>query len=157
MASCGDIWEKQMTTRTHLRFHNIAYKAALKFGDEVWCWSLVMKFGVEVWCWREPENGDWKQHILEFFRYLLGITKSNPQRNQSVKEKLGLQKIQCVLKIAVPLSYGTVRTFSCQYRSCPLKCAVVWLYSVVKHRLKCNTGKACNCLIQFLLTMVLSI
>jgi hypothetical protein len=38
-----------------------------------------------------------------------------------------------------------------------LKCAVVPLYSVVKQRLKCNTGKVCNCLIQFLLTMVLSI
>jgi hypothetical protein len=38
----------------------------------------------------------------------------------------------------------------------PLKCAVVSLYSVVKQRLKCNTGKALNCLIQFLLTMVLS-
>jgi hypothetical protein len=30
-------------------------------------------------------------------------------------------------------------------------------YSVVKRRLKCNTGKACNCLIQFLLTVVLAI
>jgi hypothetical protein len=38
-----------------------------------------------------------------------------------------------------------------------LKCAVVSLYSVVKQRLKRNTGKVCNCLIQFLLTMVLSI
>jgi hypothetical protein len=39
----------------------------------------------------------------------------------------------------------------------PLKCAVVSLYSIVKQRLKCNTSKVCNCLIQFLLTMVLSI
>jgi hypothetical protein len=31
------------------------------------------------------------------------------------------------------------------------------LYSVVKQRLKCNTGKVCNCLIQFLYTMILSI
>jgi hypothetical protein len=38
-----------------------------------------------------------------------------------------------------------------------LKCAVVSLYSVVKQRLKCNTGKVCNCLVQFLLTTVLSI
>jgi hypothetical protein len=38
-----------------------------------------------------------------------------------------------------------------------LKCAVVSLYSVVKQRLKCNTGKVCNCLIQFLVTVVLSI
>jgi hypothetical protein len=36
----------------------------------------------------------------------------------------------------------------------PLQCAVS-LYSVVKQQLKCNTGKACNCLIQFLLTVVL--
>jgi hypothetical protein len=33
----------------------------------------------------------------------------------------------------------------------PLKCAVVSVYSVVKQRLKFNTGKVCNCLIQFLL------
>jgi hypothetical protein len=39
----------------------------------------------------------------------------------------------------------------------PLKCAVVSLYSVVKQQLKCNIGKVFNCLIQFLLTMVLSI
>jgi hypothetical protein len=38
-----------------------------------------------------------------------------------------------------------------------LKRAVVSLYSAVKQRLKCNTGKVCNCLIQFLLTMILSI
>jgi hypothetical protein len=36
-------------------------------------------------------------------------------------------------------------------------CAVVSLYSVVKQRLKRNAGKVCNCLIQFLLTMVISI
>jgi hypothetical protein len=33
----------------------------------------------------------------------------------------------------------------------PSKCAAVSLYSVVKQRLNCNTGKVCNCLIQFLL------
>jgi hypothetical protein len=38
-----------------------------------------------------------------------------------------------------------------------VKCAVVSLYSVVKQRLKCNTGKVCNCLIQFLLIVVFSI
>jgi hypothetical protein len=35
----------------------------------------------------------------------------------------------------------------------PLKCAVVSLYTVFKQRLKCNTRKVCNYLIQFLLTM----
>jgi hypothetical protein len=39
----------------------------------------------------------------------------------------------------------------------PLKCAVVSLYSAVEQRLKCDTGKVCNCLIQYLLIMVLSI
>jgi hypothetical protein len=39
----------------------------------------------------------------------------------------------------------------------PLQYAVVSLYSVVKQRFNCNTGKVCNCLIQFLLTVVLSI
>jgi hypothetical protein len=38
-----------------------------------------------------------------------------------------------------------------------LQCAAVSLYSVVKHRLKCNSGKVWNCLIQFLLTVVPSI
>jgi hypothetical protein len=38
-----------------------------------------------------------------------------------------------------------------------LKYAVVSLYSVVKQQLECNTGKVCNCFIQFLLTVVLSI
>jgi hypothetical protein len=38
-----------------------------------------------------------------------------------------------------------------------IKVSVVSLYSVVTQRLKCNTGKVCNCLIQFLLTVVLSI
>jgi hypothetical protein len=39
----------------------------------------------------------------------------------------------------------------------PLKCAVFSLYSVVKQRLKSSTSKVCNCLIQFLLIVVLSI
>jgi hypothetical protein len=54
----------------------------------------------------------------------------------------------------VHLGYGTYVWLSVS--NLPLKCAVVSLYSVVKLRLKCNTGKVCNCLIQFLLTVVLS-
>jgi hypothetical protein len=38
-----------------------------------------------------------------------------------------------------------------------VECAVVSLYSVVKQRFKCNTGKVCKCLIKFLLIVVLSI
>jgi hypothetical protein len=55
----------------------------------------------------------------------------------------------------VHLGYGTYIWLSVS--KLPLKRAVVSLYSVVKQRLKCSTGKVCNCLVQFLLTMVLSI
>jgi hypothetical protein len=56
-----------------------------------------------------------------------------------------------VQKVAVHLGYGTYIWLSVS--KLPLKC-IVSLCSVVKQRLKCNTGKVCNCLIQFLLTMV---
>jgi hypothetical protein len=55
-------------------------------------------------------------------------------------------QIQCVRKVAVHLGYGTQIWLS--LFKLPLKCAVVSLYSAVKQRLKCNTGKVCNCLIQ---------
>jgi hypothetical protein len=60
--------------------------------------------------------------------------------------------IHCVRKVAVQLGYGTYIWLSVS--KLPLKCAVVTLYSDVKQRLKCNTGKVCNCLIQVLLIMV---
>jgi hypothetical protein len=63
--------------------------------------------------------------------------------------------IACVRKVAVHLCYGTQVWLSVSKLS--LNCAVVSLYLVVKQRLKCNTGKVCNCLIQFLLTMVLTV
>jgi hypothetical protein len=59
--------------------------------------------------------------------------------------------IQCVRKVVVHLGNGTYIWLPIS--KLPLRCAVVSLYSVVKQRLKCNTGKVCNCLIQFLLTM----
>jgi hypothetical protein len=59
--------------------------------------------------------------------------------------------IQCVWKVAVNVGNGTSICLSVS--KLPLKCAVVSLYSVVKQRLKCNIGKVCNCLIQFLLTI----
>jgi hypothetical protein len=63
--------------------------------------------------------------------------------------------LQCVRKVAVHLGYGTYICLSVS--KLPLKCAVVSLYSVVKQRLKCNTGKVCNYLIQFILTIFISI
>jgi hypothetical protein len=47
--------------------------------------------------------------------------------------------IQCVRKVTLHLGYGTQIWLSVS--TLPLKCAVVSLYSVVKQRLKCNTGK----------------
>jgi hypothetical protein len=71
-------------------------------------------------------------------------------------QELGKRRqVQCARKFAVHLGYGTWIWLSVS--KLPLKCAVISLYSVVKQRLKCNTGKVCNCLIQFLLSMVLSI
>jgi hypothetical protein len=58
----------------------------------------------------------------------------------------------CVRKVAVRLGYGTFIWLPVS--KLPLQCAVVSLYSAVKWQLKCNTGKVCNCLIQFLLTVV---
>jgi hypothetical protein len=47
----------------------------------------------------------------------------------------------------VHLGYGTWIWLSVSKLT--LKCDVVPLYSFVKQRLKCNTGKVCNCLIWF--------
>jgi hypothetical protein len=44
-----------------------------------------------------------------------------------------------VRKVAVHLGYGTYICLTVS--KLPLQCAVVSLYSVVKQRLKCNTGK----------------
>jgi hypothetical protein len=57
--------------------------------------------------------------------------------------------------VAVHLGYGTLIWLS--VLKLLLKCDVVSLYSAVKQQLKCNTDEVCNCLIQFLCTMFLSI
>jgi hypothetical protein len=56
-------------------------------------------------------------------------------------------------KFAVHVGYGTWIWLSVS--KLQLKCAFVSLYLVVKQRLKFNTGKVLNCLIQFLLTMLI--
>jgi hypothetical protein len=62
---------KQMTKETKLRIHNITAKATLKFGSEAW----VLKKQVE----RRLEAAQ-----MKFLRHLLGITKLDRERNQSV-------------------------------------------------------------------------
>jgi hypothetical protein len=63
----------------------------------------------------------------------------------SARYGLNLYTVRSESRCALRLRYVDLVVIS----NLPLKCAVVSLYSVVKLRLKCNTGKVCNCLIQF--------
>jgi hypothetical protein len=69
-----------MNKETKLRIQNTTAKAALKFGVESW----VLKK-------REEQRLDAAQ--MKFLRHLLGITKLDKEKNQSIKEKLGVQNI----------------------------------------------------------------
>ena len=71
---------KQMNKETKLRIHNITAKAALKFGNEVW---VLRK--------REEQRLEAAQ--MKFLRHLLGITKSDKEKNQCIREKTGAQNI----------------------------------------------------------------
>jgi hypothetical protein len=71
---------KQMNKETKLRIHNIAAKAALKFGSEVW----ALKKG-------EEQRLEAAQ--MKFLRHLLGITKLDKEKNQCISEKLGVANI----------------------------------------------------------------
>jgi hypothetical protein len=65
-----------MTNETKLRLHNITAKAALKFASEVW----VLKK-------RDEQRLEAAQ--MKFLRHLLGITKLDIEKNQSIRKKLG--------------------------------------------------------------------
>jgi hypothetical protein len=69
---------KQMTKETKLRTHNITANAALKFSSEAW----VLKK-------RDEQRLEAVQ--MKFLKHLLGITELDRERNQSVREKLGVQ------------------------------------------------------------------
>ena len=71
---------KQMTKETKLRIHNMTARAALKFGSEVW----VLKK-------RDEQRLEAAQ--MKFLRHLLGITKLDKEKNQSIREKTGAQSI----------------------------------------------------------------
>jgi hypothetical protein len=97
----------------------------------------------------------WKRKVTEHITYSsIFCTSFFLLKHFWFKEEFN-EIIQCVRKVAVHSGYGPYIWLSVP--KLPLQCAVVWLYSVVKQRLKCNTGKVCDCLIQFLLTVVLSI
>ena len=69
-----------MTKETKLRIHNITAKAGLKFGSEVW----VLKK-------RDEQRLEAAQ--MKFLRHLLGITKLDKEKYQSIRKKTGAQNI----------------------------------------------------------------
>jgi hypothetical protein len=69
-----------MTRETKLRIQNITAKVSLKFCSEAW----VVKR-------RDEQRLESAQ--MEFLRHLLGITKSDRERNQFFREKIGVQNI----------------------------------------------------------------
>jgi len=65
-----------MNKETKLRMHNSTAIAALKFGSEA---SVLKK--------REEQRLEATQ--MEFLRHLLGITKLDKEKNESIREKTG--------------------------------------------------------------------
>ena len=70
----------QMNKETKFRIHNITAKAALKFGSEAW---LLKK--------REEQRLETAQ--MKFLRHLLGITKLDKEKNQCIRQTMGVQNI----------------------------------------------------------------
>jgi hypothetical protein len=50
-----------------------------------------LKFGSEAWEIRKRYEQRLETEQMKFLRYLLGITKLDRERNQSAREKLGVQ------------------------------------------------------------------
>jgi len=69
-----------MNKETKLRIHNITAKNTLKFGSE-------------AWVLRRREEQRLQAAQLKFLRHLLGITKLDKEKNQSIREKTGAQNI----------------------------------------------------------------
>jgi hypothetical protein len=84
-----------MTKETKLRIHNITAKAALKFGSEAW----VLKK-------RDGQRLEAAQ--MKFLRHLLGITKLDKFKNQSIRKKWGVGHSKGNKR--VPAKVATTRT-----------------------------------------------
>jgi len=67
-----------MTEETELRIHNITAKVALKFCSDAW----VLRKGYEQ---------SLEASQMKFLRHPLGIIKLDWERNQSIRDKLGVQ------------------------------------------------------------------
>ena len=69
-----------MNKETKLRIHNITYKA-------------VLKLGIEDWVLKKREEQRLEAAQMKFLRHLLGITKLDKEKNQCIKEKMGVQNM----------------------------------------------------------------
>jgi len=85
-----------MNKVTKLRIHNITAKAALKFGSE-------------AWVLRKREEKRLEAAQTKCLRHLLGITKLDKEKNQSIRGKNGSTEHSKGIK-TVPGKVGTART-----------------------------------------------
>jgi hypothetical protein len=65
-----------MNKGTKLRIQNITAKEALKFG-------------IEAWVLKKREEQRLEAAQIKFLRHLLGITKLDKEKNQSIRQKNG--------------------------------------------------------------------
>ena len=52
-----------------------------------------MKFGSEVWVLKKRDGQHLEAAQMKFLRHLLGITKLDKEKNQSIRKKTGAQNI----------------------------------------------------------------
>lgn len=69
---------RQMTEETELRIHNIAVRVALKFCSE-------------AWVLRKRHEQNLEASPMKFLRHWLEIIKLDWERNESIRDKLGVQ------------------------------------------------------------------
>jgi hypothetical protein len=52
-----------------------------------------LKFGSEAWVLKKRQEQRLEAAQMKFLRHLLGITKLDKEKNQTIREKLGVQNI----------------------------------------------------------------
>ena len=55
--------------------------------------KAAFKFGSEVWVLKKRDEQHLEAAQMKFLRHLLGITKLDKEKNQSIREKTGVQNI----------------------------------------------------------------
>jgi ATP-dependent Lon protease len=55
--------------------------------------AAALKFGSDVWVLKKRDEQRLEAAQMKFLRHLLGITKSDKEKNQSIREKTGAQNI----------------------------------------------------------------